>query len=117
MAFNITQAKSILSSKTFYGSLLGLTSVLFPSFYAHLMAAIGISDPTAVATKIVGAVGAAFAIYGRFAAVQHVTLTGGPVLVPTAIPLAGGGESTTVKKLAMVETTTTITPVEGQPKA
>lgn len=115
MAFTITETKSILTSKTFYGSLLGLTSVIFPHFYSHLMLAIGITDPADVADKIVGGMGAALALYGRFAAEQHVTLTGRPILTPSPVPVVTGNSSV-VEKLAMVRTTTTITPVDP-PKA
>ena len=121
MSFTVTQTKSILTSKTFYGALLALTSVVFPHFYAHLMLAIGITDPADIATKIVGGAGTAFALYGRFTATQHVTLAGQPILTQTPPSFSpsvqnGGLAATTTEKLAMVKTVTTITPVDTPPK-
>jgi hypothetical protein len=81
MSFGITQAKSIFSSKVFWGSIISLVSVISPSFYQHVLSLIGVSDPNVLAAKIVGGIGVALAIYGRFAATQPVTLTGGPVPV------------------------------------
>lgn len=112
MAFGIAQSKSILTSKTFYGSLIGLVSVLFPHFFTRLTAAIGINDPNQIAVQIVGFAGAAFAIYGRFAATQPVTLTGGPTLVQSQQPAESSGDSTTTRKMALIETTTKIIPVD-----
>lgn len=119
MAFGIAESKSILTSKTFYGALLGLTSVLFPSFYLHLMTAIGINDPSQIADKIIAVIGALLTIYGRFAANQPVTLTGTPAIIQTddliEQPITTP-DSTTVRKMAIVETTTTIIPVDEQAK-
>lgn len=70
------EAKSIFTSKTFYGGVLSLTSVLFPHFYQHALAAIGVNDPDAISTYVVGLIGGALAIYGRFVAVQPVSLFG-----------------------------------------
>ena len=74
MAFDSTQVKSIFSSKTFYGAVIALLSVLFPHVYANL----GITDANAAALvdKIVGGFGGILAIYGRFSATQSVSLTG-----------------------------------------
>lgn len=120
MAFGIADSKSILTSKTFYGALLALTSVLFPSFYLHLMTAIGIDDPSQIADKIVAVIGALLTIYGRFAANQPVTLTGSPAIIKTDDPIEQTiittPDSTTVRKMAIVETTTTIIPVDEQAK-
>jgi hypothetical protein len=135
MAFGITQAKSIFTSKTFWGSVIGLVSVLFPTFFQHLAAAFGISDPSLIASKIVGGIGALLAIYGRFAAVQPVTLTGGPTLVPIvgvppigSVPLNAPAQSIFAKdpnpnlpapsqKIATMEVVTTIIPTDpAKPK-
>jgi hypothetical protein len=71
MAFDPTQAKSILQSKTFWGALIALVAVLFPGTFAK----IGIPQADLV-DKVVGGIGAVLAIYGRFSATQMVTLTG-----------------------------------------
>jgi hypothetical protein len=119
MAFGITDSKSILTSKTFYGALLSLSSVLFPSFYLHLMTAIGINDPAQIADKLVAVVGALYTIYGRFAATQPVTLTGAPAVVytnesvPTEPVVTTNPDSTTIRKMAIIETKTTIIPVDN----
>jgi hypothetical protein len=76
MTFDATQAKSIFTSKTFWGSLLGLVAILFPHAFAHLLTAANISDPSLLSDKIVGGIGGALAIYGRWTATQPVTLTG-----------------------------------------
>lgn len=119
MPFGVTQAKSIFTSKTFWGALFALTSVLFPHTYEHLMAAIGINDPALISGKIVGFFAVMFAIYGRLAATQPVTLTGGPVLVPLPFSAsqADGSETMTTRRTAVVETTTKIMPVPADQHA
>ncbi len=66
--------KSILSSKTFWGSIIALVAVMFPHIYTNL----GLTDANSVGVvdKIVGGLGGALAFYGRFAATTAVTLTG-----------------------------------------
>jgi hypothetical protein len=94
--FDIASAKSIFQSKTFYGAILALTAVLFPTLYAHILTAVGISDPTLIASKIVGGIGGVLAIYGRFVATQTVTLLGSPetpVTPEPTKPSSGSGPS------------------------
>ena len=76
MVFNTVQTKSILLSKVFWGSLLALIASIDPSLYTKFLGWIGVNDPTLLAAKIIGFFGALFAIYGRFAATQTVTLIG-----------------------------------------
>lgn len=65
--------KSLLVSKTFYGALIALFAVMFPTIWV----AIGFQgDAAALADKLVGAIGTGIAIYGRLAATHNVTLTG-----------------------------------------
>lgn len=82
----MNSTKSILLSKTFWGSLLALIASVDPSLYVKILGWIGVSDPTLLSAKIIGLVGAAFAIYGRMAATQQVTLTGKPKNTMTPIP-------------------------------
>jgi uncharacterized membrane protein len=78
MALDTTNVKSILTSKTFYGAVLALISVVAPHLYQHILAAFGVNDPNQIANMIVGTLGSILAIYGRFVATQTVTLTGAP---------------------------------------
>jgi hypothetical protein len=65
--------KSIFASVTFWGAVVTAFSLLFP----HLYTTLGLPpDASVVATHIVGGIGTAITIYGRFHATQAVTLTG-----------------------------------------
>jgi hypothetical protein len=72
MAFDSNEAKSIFTSKTFWGSVIALVALVFPMAFAKL----GFTDQGALADKIVGGMGTLLAIYGRLAATQPATLTG-----------------------------------------
>lgn len=93
MASTIVPAKSIFLSKTFWGSILALLSVIDPTYYQHLLNSINISDPNLIVAKITGFMGAALAIYGRYVATQVVTIIGkdkvvelpNPTLVTTSV--------------------------------
>lgn len=63
--------KSILSSLTFWGSLLAFVGALFPQVFVYLG-----HDPASSASWIVSAVGFVIAVIGRIRANQPVTLTG-----------------------------------------
>jgi hypothetical protein len=127
MGFGITESKSILMSKTFWGSIIGLTSALFPTFYQHIVGAVGISDQSLMTSKIVGAIGAALAIYGRFAATQPMTLTGGPAMVKVDDPpvekvighadnvITTSDGATVTRHTAIIETTTRILSPDSPP--
>ena len=80
MAFNVTQAKSIFSSTTFWGSVVSLIAILAPHIYANIA---GSASQTTVVSTIVAIIGFGVTVYGRFTAKQVVTLTG-------ANPPAGG---------------------------
>jgi hypothetical protein len=84
----MNSTKSILLSKTFWGALLALIASVDPSLYSKILMWIGINDPTLLASKIIGLFGAMFAIYGRMAATQLVTLTGKPKNTMIIIPRA-----------------------------
>ena len=76
MAFNVTEAKSIFQSTTFWGAVLSLFSQFAPHIYANLFG--GASQATIVGDIMTG-IGFLVTVYGRFTAKQAVTLTGGPV--------------------------------------
>jgi hypothetical protein len=84
MAFNPQDAKSILQSTTFWGSIVSLAAMLAPHLYANIA---GSASQTAVVSTIVGIVGFVVTVYGRFTATQVVTLTGAP-----AAPSKGQGK-------------------------
>jgi hypothetical protein len=79
--FNLTEAKSIFQSVTFWGSVLTALAIAIPSVSSKF----GLTTATAAtdAQYIVQAIGVAITIYGRFTAKQVVTVTG-------ANPPAGG---------------------------
>lgn len=66
--------KSILTSTTLWGAILGLLSTLFPSIYTKL----GLTDANQIAViqQIVAGVSGIIVIYGRFTATQVVTISG-----------------------------------------
>jgi hypothetical protein len=71
MAFNPGEAKSIFTSKTFWGTIVAMVAVMFPRMWSKL----GVSQVDVV-DKIMGGIGGALAIYGRLSASQPATLTG-----------------------------------------
>lgn len=75
MAFNPQEAKSIFSSTTFWGSIVSLAAMLVPHIYTNI---VGTASQTSVVSTIVGVVGFAITVYGRFTATQPVTWTGAP---------------------------------------
>jgi hypothetical protein len=113
--YDINSAKSIFESKTFYGAILALTAVLFPTLYAHILTSVGIMDPNLIAAKIVGGIGGVLAIYGRFVATQAVTLMGSPktpeapvALTKSTVSGSGGSsssDSTVTKNFTQKRTT------------
>lgn len=66
--------KSVFGSVTFWGAIITAFSLLFPSVYSKL----GLTgmDASVIAAHIVGIIGTAITIYGRFRATIKVTLTG-----------------------------------------
>jgi len=82
MTFNVTQAKSIFSSVTFWGAVLTALAIAVPSLTAKF--GLTTQNVSTDATWIVGAISTVITIYGRFTSKQVVTLTG-------ANPPAGGG--------------------------
>ncbi len=90
MTFNVTQAKSIFQSVTFWGAALTAFAIALPSISAKF--GITTANTAVVAQYIVQAVGVVITIYGRFTAKQVVTLTGG------ALPPAAGSTGLTGTK-------------------
>lgn len=89
MPYTTVQAKSILTSTTFWGSIVSLVAMLFPHIFANIA---GTYPQSTVVTMIVAVVGFIITVYGRFTAVQPVALTAGPKLVEiksTPIPPTG----------------------------
>lgn len=86
VGFNLTQAKSIFQSVTFWSSVLVALAIAFPSVAAKF----GLTSANAAvdAQWIVGAIGTVGVWYGRLTAKQVVTITG-------ANPPAGGAVSGT----------------------
>jgi uncharacterized membrane protein YwaF len=70
--------KSIFTTVTFWGTAISFFALMFPNVWVKF----GITDQSALAAHIVGAIGAIVAIYGRFRATKLVTLTGAPPAPP-----------------------------------
>lgn len=71
--FNLSQAKSIFQSTTFWGSIVALFAQLAPHVFTNLF---GSASQTQVVAGILSVIGFGVTVYGRFTAKQVVTLTG-----------------------------------------
>jgi hypothetical protein len=72
MSFTLP-AKSIFASTTFWGSIVALVAQLAPHIFTNLA---GTASQATVVTTVVGVIGFAVTVYGRFTATQPVTVTG-----------------------------------------
>ncbi len=90
MGFNVTTAKSIFQSVTFWGAVLTAVALAFPTISAKL--GLSSANTAVIAQYIVQGIGIIVTIYGRFTAKQLVTWTGG------AVPPAPGSTGLTGSK-------------------
>lgn len=81
MPFTYVQAKSVFTSTTFYGALIGLLAAINPAVYAKIIGLFGVADPNAVAAKIVGILAFLLTLYGRWNATQPLALKSGPKMI------------------------------------
>jgi predicted fused transcriptional regulator/phosphomethylpyrimidine kinase len=90
MPYITIQTKSIFASTTFWGSVVSLVAMLFPHIFANIA---GDYPQTTVVSMIVAIIGFITTVYGRFTAVQPVSLKAELKVVDTKftpIPRAGG---------------------------
>jgi hypothetical protein len=67
----LSGAKSVLLSKTFWGALVTFLAAVVPTIIHGITS----EDIMTISSGLIGLAGSIYAVYGRIAANQHVTLT------------------------------------------